>query len=176
MMLADLRTAAEVREHARIVQRRINAQRAAAARAEQERKPPPPMPAPRPPKKPRDDVPAPCLSELPLHPSAVPVPVAISGHPTRTVLSIAADYFGFALTDLIGECRTQAVVLPRQIGCFVAHRLGASYLRIGRAAERNHATVMHACKLIEKRIAEDEAVAIAVNAIGVQAAEVFKAR
>jgi hypothetical protein len=166
MMFTELKTAAEVREHARIVQRRINQRRASA---------PPPEPPPKRRRAPpvvavKDDVPEP-INDRPLHALAPVIP----GQPTRTVLAIAADYFGFQLVDVIGR-RTQAFVLPRKIGFFVARALGASLPKIGRAAQRDHSTVHHGCKTIEQAIRDDATIAVAVDAIGTKAAEAFGAR
>lgn len=167
MMFTELKTAAEVREHARMVQRRINQQRAIPAPPVM----PPPMrhdevPTPTPLAAPEDEEPD--KSMLPLHASASP-------HPTRTVFVIAGDYFGFSIGEIIGDGRTQALVLPRQIGCFVAQRLGASCSGIGRAAQRDHTTVAYGCKTIAQRAREDDMIALAVDAIGSKAAEAFGA-
>jgi hypothetical protein len=173
MMLTELKTAAEVREHARMVQRRINQRRGI-----HESAPPPdeaavqaamaPKPEPLP-----DEVPAPedQLGDLPLHDLA---PV-VKGHPTRTVFAIAADYFGLKLRDVIGQSRLQRLILPRQIGCFVAHRLGASYPKIGRAARRDHSTICYCTRAIAERIRADDSLADAVDVIGRKAAEMFGA-
>jgi hypothetical protein len=159
MMLTELKTAAEVREHARLVQRRINERRASAI----------PEPPARVPVVLPDEVPVPAEvmpeENLPL----------VRGHPTRAVFAIAGDYFGFTLREVTGNSRTQRLVLPRQIACFIARRLGASLSKIGRAARRDHTTVLHGAKTIEWRVCDDEELADAVDAIGRKVAEAFGA-
>jgi hypothetical protein len=155
MMLTDLKTAAEVREHARKVQRRINERRASWT----------PEPLPLPPD--HDKVPPP-------PPPSDAEPVIVAGYPIRTVFAIAGDHFGFSLADVIGGSRISPLVLPRQIGCFVAWRLGFSFLRIGRAILRDHSTAGHSCKTIEQRIRDDVEIAKAVEAIGRKSAAVFQ--
>jgi hypothetical protein len=164
MMFAELKTAEQVREHARIVQRRIDQRRAVAALS--------PLP-------PREARPAGAVDEVPEEPDKEYLPLAplvVVGHPTRTVIAIAADYFGLQLGDLIGASRNQKFILPRQIGCFVAKRLGASLPKIGRAVQRDHSTVHYGCRTIESRVRKDEILASAVNAIGSKAAAAFGAR
>jgi hypothetical protein len=172
MMFAELKTAAEVREHARMIQRKINQQRAIPAPPRRQDEVPPPIAAT--PvvatsyQSPEDH---PDMCDQPLHPSA---PI-VKGHRTRTVFALAGDYFGFKLREVIGDSHVPNLVLPRQIGCFVAHRLGASFPKIGRAVRRDHSTVCHACKVVAQRIREDDAIALAVDVIGSKAAEAFGA-
>jgi hypothetical protein len=156
----ELRTAAEVREHARAVQRRINERRRAIA-----------LPAPPPRRKPPqpDDVP----EDDPLDPRDAPnarTAVAIADSPPRSVFVIVSEFFGSSISELTGNSRHPILVLPRQIACFVARRLGFSYPRIGNAAQRDQSTVQYACRVISKRVIQDRAIAQLVNTIGSKAA------
>jgi hypothetical protein len=171
MMCLELKTADEVRAHARAVQRRINAARAGATAEE-----PPPMVSDRLIDRRRpgeDNVPHDHdeLDDKPLHAAAPLVP----GHPTRSVLALAAEHFGLSLADIIGIGRGASVNLPRHVGFFVARRLGASLPKIGRAGHRDHTTVLHGCRLIEERIRFDHDLAAAVDAVGTKAAATFNA-
>jgi hypothetical protein len=153
----ELRTAAEVREHARAVQRRINERRRAIA--------PEPAPPRRKPPQP-DDVP----EDDPLDPRDVQTAVAIADNPPRSVFVIVSEFFGSSIGELTGSSRHPILVLPRQIACFVARRLGFSYPRIGHAAQRDHSTVQYACRVITQRVVQDRAIAQLVNTIGTKAA------
>jgi hypothetical protein len=156
----ELRTAAEVREHARAVQRRINERRAAI--------PPEPQAPRRKPPRP-DDVP----DDDPLDPRDVPyaqTSVAIADSPPRSVFVIVSEFFGSSIGELTGSSRHPILVLPRQIACFAARRLGFSYPRIGHAAQRDQSTVQYACRVISQRVVQDRAIAQLVNTIGTKAA------
>ena len=171
-MIQELKTAADVRKHARLIQRKIDQQRGTSM------SPPPPPPR-------DDDVPMEPMMpdeividencagiDQPLHSLA---PALKGRHPTRVVFALAADYFGFKLREVMGKSRVPNLVLPRQIGFYVARRLGASYPKIGLAARRDHTTILHGCKVIAQRIREDDMLAQAVDVIGAQAAAAFGA-
>ena len=70
-----------------------------------------------------------------------------------------ADYFGVSLEDLRGHSRSRVLVNARQVAMYLSRELtGATLPTIGRAfGNRNHTTVMHACKRTTARIDEDAA-------------------
>ena len=174
-MVIELKSASEVRAHARAVQKRINQRRASATTTPEPRPRPAKSVAPSVVAPPQhvDDVPEEALDahDLPLHAAS-----GVPGYPTRTVLTIAAEYFGFTLRHLIGDWRTSALILPRHVAYFVARRLGASYPKIGRAARRGHSTIHHGCRAIEDRIRTDDTIAVAVDVIGTKVAAAFGVR
>ncbi len=62
------------------------------------------------------------------------------------------NYYQIKIGDMLGTCREQKLVVPRQIAMFFAKELvGASYPDIGKAfGGRDHTTIMHACRKIRK--------------------------
>jgi chromosomal replication initiator protein len=70
-----------------------------------------------------------------------------------------AEYFDVRLADMTSRRRPQNVAFPRQIAMYLSRNLtGSSFADIGEAfGGRDHGTVMHACKLVENRLAEDQA-------------------
>ena len=79
----------------------------------------------------------------------------------------ACDHFRLKQADLLGERRTRAVARPRQVAMYLAKTLTTrSYPDIGRRfGNRDHTTVLHAVRQIEKLKAEDPALAADVEAL-----------
>ncbi|MEC7575778.1 MAG: chromosomal replication initiator protein DnaA, partial [Pseudomonadota bacterium] len=69
------------------------------------------------------------------------------------------DHFNIKMSELLGTRRSRAVARPRQIAMFLAKNCTTkSYPDIGRAfGGRDHTTVMHAVKTVEKLIDTDPA-------------------
>ena len=65
--------------------------------------------------------------------------------------------FDISLDDLVSASRAQSVAWPRQVAMYLTRELtDATLPAIGRAfGNRNHTTVLHACKRTAARIAED---------------------
>jgi hypothetical protein len=144
-----LKTAAEVRAHAVTVQRRIDEQfrRGRPKPAAREREPEP-------------------------EPEAEAEPLIPDG-PVRRIIRISADHHGKPLSVVLGGL-ARAAIVPRQIGCFVARRLGFDTHRIACGARRDRTTVVKANEKIEQQLAQgDQKLAEAVNAIGTEAAATF---
>jgi chromosomal replication initiator protein len=72
-----------------------------------------------------------------------------------------AEHFGLKQADLLSERRTRAVARPRQIAMHLAKSLTTkSYPDIGRRfGGRDHTTVLHAVRTIERMLGEDPAIA-----------------
>ncbi|MDA0162012.1 chromosomal replication initiator protein DnaA [Solirubrobacter ginsenosidimutans] len=66
--------------------------------------------------------------------------------------------FGITMDDLLSSTRTQPVAFARQVAMYLSRELtDVSLPAIGRAfGNRNHTTVMHACKRTAERIATDK--------------------
>ncbi len=59
-------------------------------------------------------------------------------------------YYGVKLEDLLGKSRVQEITMPRQVAMFLCRTLTPSTMMdIGKAFDRNHATVNHACNTIK---------------------------
>jgi chromosomal replication initiator protein len=78
-----------------------------------------------------------------------------------------AAHFGMKQEDLIGARRSRAIARPRQAAMFLAKTLTTrSYPDIGRRfGGRDHTTVLHAVKVIEKLVVEDGAMARDIEAL-----------
>ena len=76
-----------------------------------------------------------------------------------------ADHFELRLDDMTSPCRQRFVARPRQVGMYLAHTLaGRSLPQIGRAfGNRDHTTVLHACRQIEALRLTDPDIAAAVD-------------
>jgi chromosomal replication initiator protein len=75
----------------------------------------------------------------------------------REIQESTCELFGISLEELVSSSRAGAVAWPRQIAMYLARELTDQTLpAIGRAfGNRNHTTVMHACKRTAERIATD---------------------
>ena len=69
-----------------------------------------------------------------------------------------AEKFDVRMADMTSRRRPASIVLPRQVAMFLSREMTRESLKaIGEAfGGRDHGTVMHACKLIDKRCREDE--------------------
>lgn len=81
------------------------------------------------------------------------------------IQNAACEHFGITPAELVSSSRTARVAWPRQVAMYLARELtGASLPAIGRQfGERNHTTVMHACRRAASRIAEDSSSRKAVD-------------
>ncbi len=70
--------------------------------------------------------------------------------------SIVCSYFGVSKTDLIGGKRSASIVYPRQIAMYLCKELtDESLSTIGKYfGGRDHTTVLHACKKVERMMKE----------------------
>jgi chromosomal replication initiator protein len=82
---------------------------------------------------------------------------------TRPPVSIAAiqkstaDYFDLRLTDMTSMRRAQNIALPRQIAMYLCRKLThASLPEIGTAFGKTHATVLHACRTVDRKMRRDK--------------------
>jgi chromosomal replication initiator protein len=67
-----------------------------------------------------------------------------------------AEHFDIRLGDLVGPKRPQNIAWPRQVAMYLARTMtDQSFPAIGESFGRNHATIVHACQLVEKRQVED---------------------
>ncbi len=67
-----------------------------------------------------------------------------------------AEHFDIRVSDLVGPKRPQNIAWPRQVAMYLARTMTSqSFPVIGDAFSRNHATIVHACQLVEQRQTED---------------------
>ena len=76
----------------------------------------------------------------------------------RDIMEAVARHYGLSADDLVGDKRHPQLVLARQIAMYACRRhLGLSYPELGRAfGGRDHSTVIHAVKKIEKILVNDK--------------------
>jgi chromosomal replication initiator protein len=75
------------------------------------------------------------------------------------------DYFNIKLGDLKSKKRTRDIALPRQVAMYLCRKYtSVSFPAIGyKFGNRDHSTVIHASKAIEKRIKEDPSIQATVE-------------
>ncbi|MBN4050028.1 chromosomal replication initiator protein DnaA [Nitrospira defluvii] len=73
------------------------------------------------------------------------------------VLQAVSERYQIRISELKSKRRTKNLVIPRQIGMYLTRKLtNLSFPEIGKAfGGKDHSTVIHACKQIEKEKAED---------------------
>lgn len=78
---------------------------------------------------------------------------------------VICEHFGITIEELVGKRRSKEVVIPRQVGMYLARELtDASLPEIGqRFGGRDHATVLHACAKIKEQLDRDKELATVVN-------------
>lgn len=74
----------------------------------------------------------------------------------ESIQKAVSEHFDIRLSDLIGPKRPQNIAWPRQVAMYLSRTMtNQSFPVIGEAFGRNHATIVHACQLIERKQAED---------------------
>ncbi len=77
-----------------------------------------------------------------------------------------AEYYDIRLADMTSRKRPQDIALPRQVAMYLCRTLTSQSLpSIGNAFGRNHATILHACRLVEKRAGTEPDLKHAVQTI-----------
>jgi chromosomal replication initiator protein len=90
-----------------------------------------------------------------------PVPPSIDG-----ILAATAESFGTTARLLRARRRDQDLVLPRQVAMYLARKvLGSSFAALAATFERDHTTLIHACRTIAARLETDGALAERVERI-----------
>lgn len=87
--------------------------------------------------------------------------------PIARVMAITARRTGVSVTDMKSARRTKSLVAARQVAMYVARMVSqSSYPEIGRRfGNRDHTTVMHAVRKIERLASEREDIARLVTTI-----------
>ena len=75
----------------------------------------------------------------------------------ESIQSVVASYFHLKVSDLKSKRRQQSIVRPRQIAMFLSRKhLGSSFPDLGaRFGNKDHTTVMNACKRIDSMLTTD---------------------
>jgi len=73
-----------------------------------------------------------------------------------TIQKTVADHFDLRVGDLVGPKRPKNIAWPRQVAMYLSRTMtDNSFPVIGNAFSRNHATVVHACKTVERVQTQD---------------------
>ena len=74
------------------------------------------------------------------------------------IQAVVASHYELAVSDLVSASRTAKISWPRQVAIYLTRELTSTPLQtIGDAfGGRNHATVLHACKRVSERLADDQ--------------------
>jgi chromosomal replication initiator protein len=69
-----------------------------------------------------------------------------------------AGHFALSVAELISSSRATRIAWPRQLAIHLARQMTDSSLSdIGKAfGDRNHATVLHACRRVSERLSNDQ--------------------
>lgn len=88
-----------------------------------------------------------------------PEQIPIKWPSIRRIVAEVSRYYSVAPIDIISKRRTAAIVKPRQIVCWLAKKTTMCSLpEIGRQlGGRDHTTILHACRKIERLSTEDKA-------------------
>ena len=82
-----------------------------------------------------------------------------------TVQAAVAAGYGVTVAELNSDARAKRLLHARHVAMFLSRRLtGRSYPQIGRRfGDRDHSTVIHACRRIEAQIATDADLGVEVD-------------
>lgn len=85
----------------------------------------------------------------------------------RAIQAVTCRFYGVSMTDLLSRRRSKRISFPRQVACFLSKEITRQSLpEIGRRfGGRDHTTILHSIRKIEKMLDADPAFAIQVNAI-----------
>jgi chromosomal replication initiator protein len=82
------------------------------------------------------------------------------------IIAATAEAFGTSARRLRGRRRDPALALPRQVAMYLARKLlGASFATLATAFERDHTTLMHACRRMVAQLESDATLAAQVERI-----------
>jgi chromosomal replication initiator protein len=75
----------------------------------------------------------------------------------ESIQKTICDYYNLKINDLKAKRRTKNIALPRQVAMYLARKHTATSFPIigSKFGGRDHSTVIHAAKTIEKKIKED---------------------
>jgi len=85
----------------------------------------------------------------------------------KNIIKETASYYGISTLDVISKKRKKEIALARQVAMYLMRELTeSSYPKIGDSfGGRDHTTVMHSCKKIEKQMKENSELASAVKSL-----------
>lgn len=112
--------------------------------------------------------------------NVVPLPVphttdkVLSKRPTlRMIVEQVASFYGVTLVDLYSQRRSLNIVRPRQVAMWLCRRLTLRSLpQIGHViGDRDHTTVLHGCRTIDRLIQSDGRLADEIHVLKLRIAQ-----
>lgn len=82
------------------------------------------------------------------------------------ILKSVATVFQVKVSELKGTVRTKEIALPRQVAMYLACKMIKESLQmLGASFGKTHSTLLHACKVIEKKLLADETLRRQINLV-----------
>ena len=69
----------------------------------------------------------------------------------ESLLDFICNLLGVTVEEAKGTVRYSEIVRARQIYCYFAREMGFTYKKVASIINRDHATVIYACKVVENR-------------------------
>lgn len=69
----------------------------------------------------------------------------------ESLLDFICNLLGVTIEEAKGPVRYSEIVRARQIYCYFAREMGYTYQKVASVINRDHATVIYACKVVENR-------------------------
>jgi len=77
----------------------------------------------------------------------------------NSIQRLVCDYYDISMNDIRSKRRPASIAFPRQVAMYLCRQLTSHSLPdIGQAFDKNHATVLHACRMIASKMDNDPAV------------------
>jgi chromosomal replication initiator protein len=81
---------------------------------------------------------------------------AIKDISVENIQNVTSEYYSVTVKDILSDARPQNLVTPRQVAMFLARKLTPLPLQeIGNRFKKKHATIHHALKTIQDRLANE---------------------
>lgn len=82
------------------------------------------------------------------------------------MINLVSDYFQISKEEICGSCRKKEPKTARQIAMYLSREiLGCGLSAIAKEFDRDHSTVLHACRKIESDLKKDESLIRHINAV-----------
>ncbi len=82
------------------------------------------------------------------------------------IIDIVSEHFAVSVEDILSDKRTKYIVIPRQIAMYLTRRYTSmSTIELEKVFKRDHATILHGCDSVEKKIKTDDEINKTVDTI-----------
>jgi chromosomal replication initiator protein len=72
------------------------------------------------------------------------------------IQKVVSDFYDIRMGDMSSNRRPQSIAFPRQVAMYLSRELTSQSLpSIGQAFNKNHATVMHSCRIVSEKLKTD---------------------